>query len=63
MNRPATPKCAPLETALLVPLLAPNSAIGARNAAPMAEPAMTEEALDHQLSPNRIGKEPKMMML
>jgi hypothetical protein len=61
--RPATPKYAPLATGLLVPEAGPISPIGARTAAPTAEPTTTAVAACHQLKPKLIGNQPMTMML
>jgi hypothetical protein len=63
MSRPATPKYAPLETGLLVPVRGPIRPIGASRAAPNAEPTTTELAACHQLSPKLIGNQPMMIRL
>ena len=57
--RPTTPKCAPLETALLVPLTGPNSAIGIRISPPITTPSTAARKPCQNESPKmRIGKAP-----
>jgi hypothetical protein len=63
INRPATPKNAPLETGLLVPVRGPIRPVGASSAAPTAEPTITAVAACHQLSPKLIGNQPMMITL
>jgi hypothetical protein len=63
MNRPATPKCAPEETALFVPVRGAMSPIGASASPPTKQPAMIDAIEAQKLSPNRIGNDPKMITL
>src|SRR5688500_2999321 len=63
MSRPATPKNAPLDTGLLVPVRGPINPVGASTAAPRAEPTTTADAACHQLSPNATGNQPMMITL
>ena len=54
-----TPKCAPLETVLLVPVRGPSSASGAVTSVPIASPSALALTALHQPSPNVIGSQPK----
>ena len=54
-----TPKCAPLETVLFVPVRVPSSASGAVTSVPIASPMALALTVLHQLSPNVIGSQPK----
>ena len=54
-----TPKCAPLETVLLVPVRGPSSASGAVISVPSASPSARAVTVLHQPSPNVIGSQPK----
>jgi hypothetical protein len=57
--RPTTPKCAPLETALFVPLTGPNSAMGARMSPPTTIPSRTASTPSQKDRPkSRIGNVP-----
>ena len=56
--RPTTPKCALEDTALLVPVRGPNSAIGARMTAPVRTPATVAANACQNESPKMIGKAP-----
>ncbi|MNP53304.1 hypothetical protein D3C76_1477700 [compost metagenome] len=56
--RPCTPKWAPEDTALLVPLRAPNKPIGARIRAPTATPRMIDHKPASKDNPNSTGKLP-----
>ena len=55
MTRPCTPRCAEEDTALLVPLRGPNSAIGARISEPEDQPGSVADRPSRNDSPNRIG--------
>ena len=56
--RPCTPKCAPEETALLVPLSGPNRPIGARISAPSVTPSRIAHSPAWKDSPKSTGKLP-----
>src|SRR6478736_4144318 len=57
--RPWTPRCAEDETALLVPLVGPKTAIGAKRRAPTTSPVTVAARPCQNESPNRIGKAPR----
>ena len=54
-----TPKWAPLETVLFVPVRGPSSASGAVTSVPIASPTALAVTVLHQPSPNVIGSQPK----
>src|SRR5690606_14046320 len=56
--RPCTPKCAEDETALLVPLAGPNSAMGASRRAPATRPSRVAATPCQNERPKRMGKAP-----
>src|ERR1700693_3669059 len=56
--RPTTPKCALEDTALLVPLMGPKIAIGARTNAPTPTPSRLASTACDRDRPNMIGKAP-----
>src|SRR5690606_21297176 len=56
--RPCTPKCAPEDTALLVPLIGPNRPIGARINAPSTTPSTIAQTPAWKDRPNSTGKLP-----
>lgn len=58
-TRPCTPRCAEEETALLVPLTGPNTAIGHRIRAPATTPSSVAARPCQKERPNRIGKAPR----
>ncbi|MCY1186837.1 hypothetical protein D9M73_277480 [compost metagenome] len=56
--RPCTPKCAPEDTALLVPLIGPNRPMGARISAPTSTPSTIAATPAWNDRPNSTGKLP-----
>ncbi len=56
--RPCTPKCAPEDTALLVPLIGPNKPIGARISAPTSTPSTIAQTPAWKERPNSTGNAP-----
>ena len=59
-TRPRTPKWAPEDTALLVPVSGPNRPMGIKNSAPTSTPTTVAATACHSDSPSRIGKVPRM---
>ena len=59
-TRPRTPKCAPEDTALLVPVNGPNRPIGIRINAPTRTPSTVAATASHSDSPSRMGNVPRM---
>src|ERR1700677_4456513 len=57
--RPTTPKCALEETALLVPLIGPNTDMGARINDPITTPQTAAALACQKESPNMMGKAPR----
>ncbi len=60
MTRPAVPKWAPEDTALLVPVRGPNRPIGARMTAPTTTPSSVASTASRSDSPKAIGSVPRM---
>ena len=60
--RPTTPKCALDETALLVPVSGPKSAIGARMTAPVTTPTTVAAAACQNERPKMMGNAPSTVV-
>ena len=58
-SRPLTPKWAPLETVLFVPVRVPSRASGTVTSVPSASPSADAVTVAHQPSPNVTGSQPK----